>query len=144
MAHYFRNLVVKTTQEEAFEYVADFTHAVWDPATLACEKVTDGPIGVGTTFMLKAKFLTGSMNLPYTITEFEPYTRLVLVGETGMMKYIDVITFEARSGGIVVGYDAALTFKGLFGLGEIFFRPAFKQIGDSATDGLINALNQLE
>jgi len=143
MAHYFRALAVNSNQEQSFDYVADFTHAVWDPATLACEKVTDGPIGVGTTFMLKAKFLIGSMNLPYTITEYIPHTRLVLEGETSMMKYVDVITFESRDGSAVVGYDAVLTFKGLLGLGEIFFRPAFQQIGDGATDGLIKALNQL-
>ena len=143
MAHYFRALSVSIPQERVFNYVADFTHAVWDPATLACEQVTDGPIGVGTTFMLKAKFLTGSMNLPYTITEYEPNSRLVLVGESSLMKYVDVITFEPREEGTVVGYDAVLTFKGLLGLGEIFFRPAFQQIGDRATDGMLEALRQL-
>jgi hypothetical protein len=143
MAHYYRALEVNTSQEDAFDYVADFTHAVWDPATLACEKITEGPIGVGTTFMLKAKFLTGSMDLPYTITEYVPHSRLVLEGESTLMKYVDVITFEPQQGGTVVGYDAVLNFKGLLGLGEFFFRPVFKQIGDSATDGLIKALNQI-
>ena len=143
MAHYFRALEVAASQEAAFNYVADFTHAVWDPATLACEKITEEPIGVGTTFMLKAKFLIGSMDLPYTITEYEPNSRLVLVGETRLTKYIDVITFEHRGEGAVVGYDAVLTFKGLLSLGEIFFRPVFKKIGDGATDGLIRALNRL-
>lgn len=143
MAHYFRSLAVATTQEQAFAYVADFTHAVWDPATLAAEKVTAGPIGVGTTFMLKAKFLTGSMDLPYTITAYDPHTRIVLEGESSLMTWVDVITFEAQDGGAVVGYDAVITFKGILGLGEVFFRPAFKQIGDHATDGLRDALNKL-
>jgi len=135
MAHYFRALDVNVTQEEALNYIADFTHAVWDPSTVACE--------VGTTFMLKAKFLTGSMDMSDTISEYTPYSRLILEGETSLMKYIDVITFETRNGGAVIGYDAVLTFEGLLGLGEIFFRPAFKQIGDGATDGLIKTLNQL-
>lgn len=143
MAHYFRSLEVNATQEQAFDHVADFTNAVWDPATLACEKVTEGPIGVGTTFMLKAKSPTGTMDLPYTITEYEPHTRLVLVGESSLMSYVDVITFESREGGAVVGYDAVITLKSIFRLGELFFRPMFKRIGDGATDGLIEALNKL-
>ena len=143
MAHYFRALEVNAAQEQAFDYVADFTHAVWDPATLACEKVTDDPIGIGTTFVLKAKFLAGSMDMPYTITEFIPHSRLVLEGETWLMKYIDVITFKPHQRGAIVGYDAVLNFKGLLGFGEYFFRPVFKQIGDRATDGLYDALNRL-
>ena len=144
MAHYFRSLEVEATQEQAFDYVADFTHAVWDPATLACEKVTDGPIGVGTIFMLKAKSPMGTMDLPYTITEYEPHTRLVLEGESSMMKYVDVITFESRDGGSVVGYDAVITLKSVFALGDLFFRPMFKKIGDDATDGLRDALNAIK
>jgi hypothetical protein len=143
MAHYFRTIKVDTGLEQSFKYVADFTHTVWDPATLSCEKVTDGPIGEGTTFLLKAKFMTSSMDLPYTITEYIPLSRIVLSGETRLMKYTDVITFESNQGGTLIGYDAVLSFKGLFGLGEIFFRPAFKQIGDRATDGLHAALDRL-
>jgi hypothetical protein len=143
MAHYYRALEVTATQEQAFDYIADFTHAVWDPATLACAKVTDGLIDVGTTFVLKAKSPIGSIDMPYTITEYEPHRRLVLEGESRMMRWVDVITCESTKGGTLVGYDASLTLRGILNLGDLFLRPMFKRFGDDATDGLIEALDGL-
>ncbi len=43
---------------ETFAFVSDFRNAVrWDPRTYAAEKTTDGPIGVGTRFVLSGGLL---------------------------------------------------------------------------------------
>ena len=39
--------------EATFAFVSDFRNAVtWDPRTYSADKTTEGPIGVGTQFML--------------------------------------------------------------------------------------------
>lgn len=51
-------LIISRSVEETFAFVSDFRNAaLWDPRTYAVEKTTDGPIGVGTRFMLTGGML---------------------------------------------------------------------------------------
>jgi hypothetical protein len=47
---------VECTPEEAFDYLVDMRNELeWNPDVVSMEKITDGPIGVGTTFRAKWK-----------------------------------------------------------------------------------------
>jgi hypothetical protein len=53
MATYEAVLTVPQSVDETLAFVSDLRNAArWDPRTYGVEKVTDGPIGVGTRFML--------------------------------------------------------------------------------------------
>jgi hypothetical protein len=147
VATYETILTVPRPVEATFAFVSDFCNAVhWDPRTYATEKATDGPIGVGTRFLLTGGMLHGDvvrrlhlplrvagMRLPYDITEFDPPNQFVLVGETRLFRYRDHLEFSADGDGTRLRYVAELDGKGPMGLGKAMLQRMFDRIGDDAT-----------
>lgn len=152
MATYETVLSIPRPVEETFAFVSDFRHAVlWDPRTYATEKTTDGPIGVGTRFVLFGGGVREDVlqrlripvsfvgsPLPYDVVEFDPPHRFVLEGETSRYRYDDVLDFTADGdGGTRLRYAATLELRGaLAGAGERLLQRLFQRIGDQATEGL--------
>jgi carbon monoxide dehydrogenase subunit G len=148
MARYETSFLVPRSPEATFAFISDFRNALkWDPRTYAVEKVTDGPIGFGTTFLLTGgmipksgivtrrlpKALLGGMPLPYKVTWYDPPREFVLEGESPIFSYEDRITFAGEGSGTRVTYSARLDFKGILSVGELPLRLVFKRIGDDAT-----------
>jgi hypothetical protein len=148
MAKYETTFYVPRPLEATFAFISDFRNAVkWDPRTYAVEKVTPGPIGAGTRFLLTGgmlpktgplthllpKALLRGMPLSYEIVAYEPPHRLVLKGETPLLSYEDVIEFMGEGMGVTVRYSARLDLRGVLAIGDPVLRLAFKRIGDDAT-----------
>lgn len=134
---------VDLPKPEAFAYTSDFSNiADWDPGVAASEKVTEGPIGVGTEFDLKAKFGLGTIPMRYRITEYEPDTRVVLIGRGEPLEAVDEIRFETDGDLTRIDYTADLTFfNSLRFLGPLM-SPALNKVGERALDGLVKALTR--
>jgi carbon monoxide dehydrogenase subunit G len=50
------SVVIRRSQEDVFDYLVDLRHELeWNPQCRSMEKVTHGPIGVGTVFRAKWK-----------------------------------------------------------------------------------------
>ncbi len=61
--------LIACTPEQAFDYLVDLRNELeWNPRVESMEKVTDGPIGVGTTYRAKWK---SSPSLDVECVEFE-------------------------------------------------------------------------
>lgn len=146
MATYETSFLVPRSAAATFAFVSDFTNAAkWDPRTYSVEKVTPGPIGTGTVFMLRGGLLPRDLipkglplslfaqPLPYEVREYAPPHRLVLVGENRVFRYRDDIDFAEEGGATRVTYRAELGFKGLLAVGEPALKLVFKKIGDGAT-----------
>lgn len=143
-------LTVPQTVEETFAFVSDFRNAVlWDPRTYAADKATDGPIGVGTRFVLTGGMLTedlverlhipgsvAGMALPYDVVEFDAPHGFVLEGESRIVRYSDHLEFFPHGDGTRLRYAAELELKGPFAVMDPLLRMMFKRIGDDATRGL--------
>src|SRR5262245_1560504 len=87
-------------RERAFAFVGDLRNApAWDPQALGVDKLTPGPIAVGTRFLLTASVARVRLELPYEVRAHEPGRRLVLEGETRLVRYRDEIRFEDAEGG---------------------------------------------
>jgi hypothetical protein len=150
MATYQTILTVPQSVEETFSFVSDFRNAaLWDPRTYAVEKSTEGPIGVGTRFMLTGGMLrqdllgrlhipesVAGMPLPYDVVEFDAPNEFVLEGESRVFRYRDHLEFSADDGGTLLHYAAELELKGAFAVGERLLQAMFQRIGDDATRDL--------
>ena len=61
---------IDCTMEQAFEYLSDHRNELeWNPGIETIEKITDGPVGLGTRFRAKWK---SSPSLELEIVEYEP------------------------------------------------------------------------
>lgn len=142
MATYVTSLIIPRCVEDTFAYISDFRHSpTWDPQTLQAYKVTDGPIALGTRYLLIGAFLTQKMILPYEIIEYDPPHTLALFGETDHLSYRDRIGFEAEGNDRTrLTYNAQLDFKGILRIGEPALQLVFQHIGDRATERMPEAV----
>ena len=122
--------------------MADFSNArFWDPSVSEAQREGDGPVGLGSTFALVARFAGRDVPLTYTIVTFEPPARVVLEARRGFVSR-DTITVEAGAGGgSVVHYDAVLSFTGIGRLFDPLMQRVFDRVGARAAAGIETALN---
>lgn len=142
MAHARETVESTKSQKEVFDYLSDFTTtAHWDPGIVRAEKLTDGPIGVGTQFRIETKFMGRTTALVYVMTAYEPPSRFVVSGENATVTSLDEITVDVAGDGSKVTYDAELTLKGPARLMDPLLGLAFDRVADKAIAGLRQALN---
>lgn len=142
MARYRTTVPSRWPIDQAFAYMADFSHsAQWDPSVTSARRVGEGDVGLGTTFDLVTTFNGRPMPLTYVVTAFDPPRRVALRAQTPLVVSLDEITFSTTPEGTDVTYDATLHARGWLRLVSPVVSRLFKGIGDRARTGLARELN---
>ena len=142
MARYETTIRSRLAPAEAFAYMADFSNArFWDPSVSEARHHGDGPIGIGSTFALVARFAWRKVPLTYTIVAFEPPERVVLEARRGFVSRDTITVRPADGGGSTTHYDAVLTFSGIGRLFDPLMQRVFDRVGAKAAAGIESALN---
>jgi len=142
MAIYTTSIDSSLTPLEAFAYMAAFENvAHWDPGVVEAQRLTDGPVHLGTEFRVLTQ--TGKRRIPltYRVSEFEEGSRLVLVASTSTLRSVDEIRVVAKDTGSVVTYEANLSLLGILRVANLLLNSTLQKIGDRARDGLRRELN---
>ncbi|WOJ95661.1 SDR family NAD(P)-dependent oxidoreductase [Congregibacter brevis] len=128
--------------EECFEYTADFrTTPEWDATAFKARKISDGPVGMGSQFVVRCKLPLGSIELLYTITEFEAPNMVTLQVESWLFSAVDTIYFTEENGETRVDYHADFSYKMPFAALEGALKTGMLRMGKSALRGLKRALD---
>jgi hypothetical protein len=126
---------------DAFALLAHFDSvADWDPGVSAAERLDDGPLRIGSAFLVTSVLGPWRLPLTYVIRDLDPGRRVVLRAVTADFVSHDVITAEPAGEGSRVTYDAALSLQGWRRLGDPLLQLAFGVIGKRADAGLRMAL----
>ncbi len=149
MARYQTTLSIPVPIDATFAYVSDFRHATWDPAVKTATRTDgDGPIGVGSTFVLVSPLPIGSIHFHYRVEVYDPPRHIRLSGKTWFARYTDDITFTASSGtsgaGTSLHYDARFSLRGPLVLGEPIMQLIFRRVGAAATRGIPAAVENAQ
>jgi len=134
-------ITVPRTIEDCFRYVADFRNAVeWDATATRADKITDGPVGLGSKFDLDCKAGPGSVNLEYEIEEYQPWHSIVLRGRGRFFEVVDTIVFSEQGDHTHIDYTAEFHYRA--GLEKIArrFETGMRAMGASSLKGLRIAL----
>jgi hypothetical protein len=138
-----------------FAFVTDFRNAArWDPRTYDARKLTDGPIGLGTKFMLRGGLISKATldrfdvpdalrlatELTYEVVAFTPDAELIVRGETETLRYQDHLSFSADGDRTRLRYQATMELKGVLAIGDVLLHPLFEAIGRDATAGIPGAV----
>ena len=95
MARVTGEILINRPVEMVFDYVADQRNEpIYNPKMLQSEKITDGPIGVGTRFRASAR---SGRRVVKMLTEITEYDRTWRLGSRTAMSSVDVnggLTFE--------------------------------------------------
>ncbi|MFP3913444.1 MAG: SRPBCC family protein [Actinomycetota bacterium] len=134
---------VQRPRDEVFAYTADFSHsAEWDPGVVSSRRIGEGPVERGARFALEVEFGSGTTPMTYEITEYEPDSRVVLVGRGEKVEAVDEIRFESRDGTTLIDYTADLTFHNYLKYLGPFVSPLIRRVGTRAMDGLAGVLSR--
>lgn len=137
MARYVDAIDLPLSPDEAFGYLADFSHtAEWDPGVVEAKKLTPGELRVGTRFHVVSSFFGQRVPLEYRISVFDRPHRLVLTAGPPGLRSIDEILFSPRAQGTRVTYEARLELGGLRAIADPLLDLVFQRIGRDAAAGL--------
>jgi hypothetical protein len=143
MAHSFNRVHTPRSPEEAFDFISDFRHAsLWDPRTKSVRKLTDGPIGRGTKFLLTASLFGTELDFPYEIVEFERAVHVLFAGHTPFFEYRERVSFSAEPPGTRIEWDAHMSLRSILVFGNPVLSLVYQRIGNDATGGIVAALDR--
>jgi carbon monoxide dehydrogenase subunit G len=72
MARFKQSVVINRPVERVFAFVSDFENdPPWSGVTEVC-RTSPGPLGVGTTFQLRQRFLGRRLNVVLEVVHYEP------------------------------------------------------------------------
>ncbi len=145
MTRLIETATTSISQADAFNHVAEFENIdQWDPGVTQSVKTTPGATGVGTAYDLDLDYRGRALKMTYTVTEWEPNHRVVLVGVGGPVKAIDTITFVSGDDGTIVTYQADLSLRGIAKIVQPLMGSRLNAVGEAAGEGLRTWLAELE
>jgi len=140
-----RTFTVATTPEGVVEYLRDFSRAEqWDPGTVTCTRLDEGPVEVGSRWHTVSTFLGRKTELVYELTR-DDARGLQFVGSNDTATSTDDISITAGSapGTTKISYHAHVDFRGLAKLGAPVAKLALEKVGSATERNLIRVLGDL-
>jgi carbon monoxide dehydrogenase subunit G len=114
-------VVIGRDPEVVFAFLSDFrTQLQYMPGVASAEKLTDGPIGVGTQFRTRARLRKGVLEVVEMMTDYEPNARYASRVVTSTHPNAGTATFERVAGGTraTFRYESELSHtSALLGMG---------------------------
>ncbi|GLW90096.1 SRPBCC family protein [Actinokineospora globicatena] len=134
-----RSFTVQAEPEAVVDYLKDFARTEeWDPGTVSCRRVDEGPIRVGSTWHNVSKFLGSETELTYQLTVSEP-RRLQFVGKNDTATSTDDIRVGPgeRPGETQLVYHAHIEFHGAAKLATPVAKIALEKLGNDTEKNLV-------
>ena len=140
-----RTFIVASSPEGVVEYLRDFSRTEqWDPGTVTCTRLDEGPVEVGSRWRNVSTFLGRKTELVYELTRDDPQG-LRFVGRNDTATATDDISITAgpAPGTTKIGYHAHLEFSGLAKLGAPVAKLALEKLGNDTERSLIRVLGDV-
>ena len=133
-----RTVTVARPVEIVAAYLSDFsTSADWDPHTVSCRRLDEGPLRVGARFENVQRLAGHESVLTYTVTEHDPGQRLVLEGGNDSVHTRDEMVFSRTAqGGTTVTYTVTVELQGLLVAGTPLVPAMMTKIADDGAAGM--------
>lgn len=126
-------ITVNEDIEAVFDYVADFRHIEqWDSSVSKSDKITQGPVSVGTVYRLSLRYAGVSTQMEYTISVYERPSKVVLEGRGDSFRAVDTIQFSSGETGTRIEYQADIMLEGASGWREAVLKPLLRSAGKKA------------
>jgi len=137
-----RTFTVASTPEGVVEYLRDFSRAEqWDPGTVSCTRLDDGPVEVGSRWRNVSQFLGRKTELVYELTRDDAHG-LQFVGRNDTATSTDDISISAGDapGTARIAYRAHVEFNGLARFGAPVAKLALEKLGNDTEKSLVRVL----
>ncbi|WP_329064252.1 SRPBCC family protein [Amycolatopsis sp. NBC_01480] len=138
-----RTISVRKPVDVVVDYLRNFSRTEqWDPGTLSCVRVDDGPIQVGARWRNISRFKGKETELIYELVRLEP-ERLLFIGKNKTATSTDDLTVASAHDGSVIIYQATIVFHGIAKLADPFLKREFEKLGDAVVDTMAEVVNAI-
>jgi hypothetical protein len=139
-----RTFSVDAPPEVVIPYLADFGNAEqWDPGTVRCARIDDGPVAVGASWHNTSKIAGITTELTYTLEQLTD-ERIVLAGRNNTATSTETIVIARAAPGSSITYTNEVQFNGVARLAGPLAKIVFEKLGDDTEKQLVEALNALQ
>lgn len=136
MAHVVKSVSTAWSPEEAFAYMADFSHtAEWDPGVVAASRKDAGAIGLGSAFDLTIRVGGRRLALRYEVTDYTP-GRVTFTARSAALESVDTVMVAPRGDATEVTYDARINLRGWLRFADPLLALGFRGVAERAIRGL--------
>lgn len=130
--------------EAAFSFLTDFRNLpAWDPSITRVDKLDRGAVKKGSRFTVAMTFLGLPSTLDYSVREFTPGKRAVLVGTSLAATATDTVVITPVRSGLRVQWKAEIAFWGPLALLDPLFAWIFGSSVSAAVKNLKRELDRL-
>jgi carbon monoxide dehydrogenase subunit G len=132
---------IKRPVPQVFDFIADVNNnPKWMPVQ-SVQKLSNGPVGVGTKFKQQFSLLGSNYDLDGTITAFEPNQKIAFAYDSPVFNWRGEYTFEATAAGTRLSAKGNVSLTGALQLMETMFAPKIRRL---ITDTIPNLKKILE
>ena len=119
MIKFSNSVVIDRPVDQVFAYLVNSEHdAEWEQGVIEVRKTSEGPWGLGTTYVYVSQFMGRRIEEPGKITECQPNQRFSFTSGSGAVKVDGTFTFEPSNGGTKVTYAGEAELGGLFKIAQ--------------------------
>jgi carbon monoxide dehydrogenase subunit G len=114
-----KSVLIKRPQQEVFDFVTDLSNdSKWQSSIESVERVSDGPIGVGSTWRYVTKFLGRKNETEIQMTSYDPPHQSRVKAVSGPIPFENTHTFQAQDGGTLLTFTGQAEIGGFFKMAE--------------------------
>jgi carbon monoxide dehydrogenase subunit G len=145
MATLSRSLTVSTPLEQVAEFLSDLTTSPqWDPHTVRCRRLDDGPVAVGSRYEHTRGYQGFDVTIEMAVDSYEPLRHIAWSGGNAYATGREELRFDlAGAGGTVVTHTVDVELSGIARLGNAMLPAVMQRIADDGTETMRLALEQL-
>ena len=119
MFKFEKSVLINRPQQEVFEFVMNLENdPKWQASIVSVKKISDGPIGAGSTFRYETKFLGRKSETEIQLTSYEPPNGASVKAINGPVPFENTYKFESKGDGTKMSFSGHAEIAGFFKMAE--------------------------
>ena len=119
MFKYEKSVFINRPQQEVFDFVTNLSNdPKWQASIESVRQISDGKIGVGSTFRYEAKLLGRKSETEIQLTGYEPPNGASVKAINGPVPFENTYKFESKGDGTKMTFSGHAEIAGFFKMAE--------------------------
>ncbi len=132
MYKFEKSVMINRPQQEVFDFVTDLSNdSKWQSGIESVKRISDGPIGAGSTWSYKLKFMGREIEAEIELTNYDPPNQASVKSVSGPVPFENTYKFETKEGGTQMTFSGQAEIGGFFKMAEGLVGKQFEKQMDS-------------